>query len=63
MAGHFVGSRALAHPAFALNSAILFGHGLVTARWSGRRCPAAVLMGPGGVLLGLLVVVANALIK
>jgi hypothetical protein len=51
------------YPAFALNIAILFGLGLITARWSGRRWPAAVLMGLGDALLGLVVVVANALIK
>ncbi|MEU6591121.1 hypothetical protein ABZ923_18200 [Streptomyces sp. NPDC046881] len=49
--------------AFALNIAILFVLGLITARWSARTWPVAVLMGLGDALLGLLVVAANALIK
>jgi hypothetical protein len=33
------------YPAFFLNIVILFGLGLVTARWSARSWPAAVLIG------------------
>ncbi|KOV61866.1 hypothetical protein [Streptomyces sp. MMG1121] len=49
--------------AFGLNIVILFALGLVTARWSSRNWPVAVLMGLGDALLGVIVVVANALIK
>ncbi|MFG2602833.1 hypothetical protein ACGFT2_04590 [Streptomyces sp. NPDC048514] len=49
--------------AFALNILILFVLGVITARWSARRWPAAVLVGLGDALLGVIVVVANALIK
>jgi hypothetical protein len=49
--------------AFALNILILFVLGLITARWSARRWPVAVLVGLGDALLGVIVVVANALIK
>lgn len=51
------------YPVFALNIVILFGLGLITARWSARSWPMAVLMGAGDALLGVIVVVANALIK
>ncbi|MGW2486364.1 hypothetical protein ACWCV9_03970 [Streptomyces sp. NPDC001606] len=51
------------YPAFALNIVLLFTLGLVTARWSARRWPAAVLIGLADALLGMIVVVANALIK
>ncbi|MFE9448133.1 hypothetical protein [Streptomyces sp. NPDC006739] len=51
------------YPAFALNIALLFGIGLVTARLSRRGWLAALAIGAVDALLGLLVVVANALIK
>ncbi|MEU7423177.1 hypothetical protein ACGFX8_04930 [Streptomyces sp. NPDC048362] len=49
--------------ALVLNIVILFVLGLITARWSARRWPGAVLVGLGDALLGVIVVVANALIK
>ncbi|WP_062643559.1 hypothetical protein [Streptomyces maremycinicus] len=51
------------HAAFALNIALLFLLGLVTARWSRRPWAVAVLIGAVDALLGVIVVVANALIK
>ncbi|MFB7509972.1 hypothetical protein [Streptomyces broussonetiae] len=60
---HWWPAKGLEYPAFALNIAILFGLGLVTARWSDRSWPIAVLMGMGDALLGAIVVVANAVIK
>lgn len=51
------------YPAFGLNMLILFLLGLVTARGAARNWPAAVLIGVVDALLGLVVVVANALIK
>ncbi|GGW47981.1 hypothetical protein GCM10010503_26210 [Streptomyces lucensis JCM 4490] len=51
------------YPAFGLNIGILFVLGLVTARQSARSWPAAVLVGLTDALLGMVVVVANALIK
>ncbi|MBL1085890.1 hypothetical protein JK359_28650 [Streptomyces actinomycinicus] len=51
------------YAAFVLNIVILFALGILTARWSARSWPAAVLMGLGDALLGLVVVVANAFIK
>lgn len=56
-------AKGLEYPAFALNIAILFGIGLVTARRSARSWPIAILMGLGDALLGMLVVLANAVIK
>jgi hypothetical protein len=50
------------YPAFVLNILILFVLGLVTARWAARSRPMAVLIGAGDALLGVVVVVANALI-
>ncbi|MGW7418698.1 hypothetical protein ACWGJB_01230 [Streptomyces sp. NPDC054813] len=55
--------KGVEYPAFILNIVILFGLGLVTARWSARSWPAAVLTGILDALLGVIVVVANALIK
>ncbi|MFF4249889.1 hypothetical protein ACFY1L_01610 [Streptomyces sp. NPDC001663] len=51
------------YPAFTLNIALLFTLGLVTARWSKRPWPVAVLIGLVDALLGVIVVVANAIIK
>ncbi|MEW1775067.1 hypothetical protein [Streptomyces sp. NPDC086777] len=55
--------KGVEYPAFVLNIVILFGLGLVTARRSHRSWPAAVLIGTLDALLGVIVVVANALIK
>lgn len=51
------------YPAFVLNIALLFGLGLVTARWSGRSWVRSALVGLADALLGVVVVVANAVIK
>ncbi|MFD8809385.1 hypothetical protein [Streptomyces sp. NPDC059597] len=50
-------------PAFVLNIAILFTLGAVTARGSRRGWLAALMIGVVDALLGVIVVVANALIK
>ncbi|MFF9771958.1 hypothetical protein ACF1GT_36315 [Streptomyces sp. NPDC014636] len=66
LAGARVGwwpAKGVEYAAFVLNMMILFVLGLLTARWSARRWPVAVLMGLGDALLGLIVVGANALIK
>ncbi|MEU8972540.1 hypothetical protein AB0D11_25255 [Streptomyces monashensis] len=55
--------KGLVYPSFLLNIVILFSLGLITARWSARSWPTAILVGLGDALLGLVVVVANALIK
>lgn len=55
--------KGVEYPVFVLNIVILFGLGIVTARWSARSWPAAVLIGTADALLGVIVVVANALIK
>ncbi|MEW2622390.1 hypothetical protein [Streptomyces sp. NPDC048106] len=55
--------KGVEYPAFTLNILILFTLGLTTARQAARPWPAAVLVGLGDALLGLVVVVANALIK
>ncbi|MFE0514170.1 hypothetical protein [Streptomyces sp. NPDC058964] len=51
------------YPAFVLNISILFVLGLVTARQATRAWPAAVVIGVVDALLGVVVVIANALIK
>ncbi|MEV5879874.1 hypothetical protein AB0L75_37815 [Streptomyces sp. NPDC052101] len=56
-------AKGVEYAAFVLNILILFVLGVITARWSARSWPTAVLMGVGDALLGLFVVVANALIK
>ncbi|MGW5657973.1 hypothetical protein [Streptomyces humi] len=56
-------AKGVEYPAFYLNIAILFGLGLVTARWSRRSWFAAVFIGMVDALLGVIVVVANAFIK
>ena len=50
-------------PAFTLNIGLLFGLGLATARWSGRSWAVALRTGLVDALLGVVVVVANAVIK
>ncbi|MFJ8079449.1 hypothetical protein ACIQ6Y_02325 [Streptomyces sp. NPDC096205] len=56
-------AKSVEYPAFALNIALLFALGLLTARWSHRSWGRAVLLGLVDALLGVVVVVANALIK
>ncbi|MES5817922.1 hypothetical protein [Streptomyces sp. RG80] len=51
------------YPAFALNITLLFVLGVGTARWSHRSWPYALLIGVVDALLGVGVVVANAVIK
>ncbi|MBY8867772.1 MULTISPECIES: hypothetical protein [Streptomyces] len=51
------------YPAFTLNITLLFVLGLLSARWAGRRWTIALATGVGDALLGLFVVVANAIIK
>ena len=51
------------YAAFALNITLLFTLGLVTARWSHRRWLTAVTIGAVDAMLGVVVVVANAVIK
>ncbi|MGW2886187.1 hypothetical protein ACWDDN_12695 [Streptomyces griseoruber] len=51
------------YPAFALNIALLFALGLITARRAHRSWGAAALVGVMDALLGTVVVVANAVIK
>ncbi|MFC8343311.1 hypothetical protein [Streptomyces sp. NPDC057280] len=56
-------AKGVEYPAFALNISLLFGLGLVTARWAHRPWAAALLIGAVDALLGVGVVVANAVIK
>ncbi|MFF3337021.1 hypothetical protein ACFYWX_47325 [Streptomyces sp. NPDC002888] len=49
-------------PAFLLNITLLFVLGVVTARWSRRSWVRALLVGVADALLGVVVVVANAVI-
>ncbi|MET7662989.1 hypothetical protein ACWGDS_15485 [Streptomyces sp. NPDC055059] len=49
--------------ALGFNVALLFGWGLTAARVSGLTWPRSLFLGLGDALLGLIVVVANALIK
>lgn len=51
------------YAAFVLNITLLFALGLVTARWSHRSWSVAVATGVVDAMLGVVVVVANALIK
>ncbi|MFE9169746.1 hypothetical protein ACFYNZ_09495 [Streptomyces kebangsaanensis] len=51
------------YPAFVLNIALIFALGLVSARRAGRRWAFALVTGVVDAMLGLLVVVANAVIK
>ncbi|MEU0026628.1 hypothetical protein [Streptomyces sp. NPDC006335] len=51
------------YPAFVLNITLLFTLGLVTARWSRRPWLTAVAVGVVDAMLGVVVVVANAVIK
>lgn len=56
-------SKGVEYPAFALNIVLLFTLGLTTARRSRRSWPAGVRIGLMDALLGVVVVVANAIIK
>ncbi|MEW2294564.1 hypothetical protein ABZ719_17925 [Streptomyces sp. NPDC006743] len=51
------------YPAFVFNIALLFVLGLLSARWAGRRWPIVLVTGVVDALFGLIVVVANAVIK
>ncbi|MEU1180274.1 hypothetical protein ABZ464_21950 [Streptomyces sp. NPDC005820] len=51
------------YPAFSLNIALLFALGLIAARRAHRSWAAAALIGLLDALLGMVVVVANAVIK
>ena len=50
-------------PAFVFNIALLFVLGLLSARWAGRRWAVTLATGMTDAAFGLLVVVANAVIK
>lgn len=56
-------AKGVEYPAFVLNIALLFTLGLVTSRWAHRTWPYALLIGLVDALLGVGVVVANAVIK
>jgi hypothetical protein len=49
--------------AFTVNIALLLAWGLLTARAAGRRWRSAVVVGAGDALVGVFVVVANAIVK
>ncbi|MGW2815585.1 hypothetical protein [Streptomyces sp. NPDC001415] len=57
------GSKDIEYVVFALNIVLLFGWGLLAARTAGRAWGSAVKLGVADGLLGVIVVVANALIK
>jgi hypothetical protein len=66
LAGAFWGwwsASGVEYPAFVMNIVLLFGLGVITARWSGRGWVGAGLIGVVDALLGVVVVVVNALIK
>ncbi|MFF7639522.1 hypothetical protein [Streptomyces canus] len=56
-------AKGVEYPAFVLNITLLFTLGLVTARGSHRSWAAAIGIGAGDAMLGVVVVVANAVIK
>nr|WP_202539181.1 hypothetical protein [Streptomyces sp. SID8379] len=56
-------SDGVEYVAFTFNVVLLFAWGLLAARVGGRTWPSALRIGSGDALLGILVVVANALIK
>lgn len=64
-AGFGAGGRmnGVEYAAFTLNITLLFTLGLVTARWSHRPWLTAVTIGVVDAMLGVVVVVANAVIK
>ncbi|MEU8517076.1 hypothetical protein AB0C76_36665 [Kitasatospora sp. NPDC048722] len=57
------GSRGIEYVTFAVNIVLLFGWGLFAARTGGRTWLSALFIGVGDALLGLVVVLANALVK
>ncbi|MFF4185199.1 hypothetical protein ACFYZ9_18550 [Streptomyces sp. NPDC001691] len=57
------GSRNIEYVVFALNIVLLFGWGLLAARAAGRTWRSGVKLGVADGLLGVIVVVANAVIK
>ncbi|MFD9637414.1 hypothetical protein [Streptomyces violascens] len=57
------GSRNIEYVVFALNIALLFGWGLLAARAAGRTWRAGVKLGVADGLLGVIVVVANAVCR
>ncbi|MCX5384149.1 hypothetical protein [Streptomyces sp. NBC_00083] len=57
------GSQRIEYVAFAVNIVLLFAWGLLAARAAGRTWGAGVRLGLGDGLLGVIVVVANAIIK
>ncbi|MFF4606827.1 hypothetical protein ACFY12_29365 [Streptomyces sp. NPDC001339] len=57
------GSKDIEYAVFAVNIALLFGWGLLAARVAGRAWRSAVRLGVADALLGVIVVVANAVIK
>ncbi|WP_334456857.1 hypothetical protein [Streptomyces sp. B21-101] len=56
-------SAGIEYVAFAVNVVLLFAWGLLAARAAGRTWGSALKIGMVDALLGLAVVVANALIK
>ena len=56
-------AKEVEYPAFTLNIVLLFCLGLASARWARRSWAAGVLIGAVDALLGVIVVVANAVIK
>jgi hypothetical protein len=56
-------AKGVEYAAFVLNITLLFILGLVTSRWAHRSWPYALLIGLVDALLGVGVVVANAVIK
>lgn len=57
------GSGSVEDVAFTVNIVLLFGWGLITARFGGRPWRTSLFIAFGDALLGLVVVVANALVK
>jgi hypothetical protein len=53
----------LEYAAFAVNIVLLMGRGLSTARAAGRGWGSALVIAAGDALVGVLVVVANAVVK
>ncbi|MFF4018579.1 hypothetical protein [Streptomyces sp. NPDC001843] len=56
-------TRSVEYSAFSFNIVLLFTLGLFSARSAGRRWTFAVATGMGDALIGVIVVVANAVIK
>jgi hypothetical protein len=56
-------SHGIEYVTFAVNIVLLFGWGLFATRTGGRTWPAALSIGVGDAMLGLVVVLANAVVK